>query len=83
MNFEKLQELNYKIQYEIASDEEKFEYIFMLYLYGKISKNEYKDFLNGKNRESLMKNALLIGGFCLYIRTIAKEINEKQKQKQN
>ena len=65
MDKKRFQELNYKITKKEASLSEKSEYMDMLYENGSITENQYKNYKNGKDRDTSIKLGLIVGAGLL------------------
>lgn len=65
--YNRLLDLKGKIDSNLASKEEKNEYMKILYNNGNIDRIQYEKFLNDQNSDDIIKAALTIGGFMLAI----------------
>ena len=64
-DYQKLLELKQLIDNNQATNEQKREYVELLYRNGNISKKQYEDYLSNKNTEDIIKATLVIGGILL------------------
>ena len=62
---QRIQELNWKINQNKASEAEKLEYIELLYKHNRISEEQYTNYKKGINRDAIIKSAMVIGGLLL------------------
>jgi hypothetical protein len=66
MKTERLKDLIVKLQYNIASDDERREYMGFMLMEGKISREQYDKFLIGKTSDKFLKLTLIIGSAILF-----------------
>ena len=71
-NLFRLWELDQKIEQNAASDKEKEEFMFILYLNGSITKQQYENYIHGKSTDDIFKAALTIGAIVLFGFVISK-----------
>ena len=60
-----LLDLKKRIEKNQATDEEKKQYVEILYNNGSITKEQYNNFLQNKNTDDIIKAGLVIGGVLL------------------
>lgn len=72
IEYQKLLELKQLIDNNQATNEQKREYVELLYKNGHISRKQYEDYLSNKNSEDIIKAALIIGGVLLVAWLISK-----------
>ncbi len=65
LDFNRLFELNQKVQNKLASKPEADEYMLLLLKNNSISKKQYEDYIAGRNKEELFDTAVTIGGIVL------------------
>lgn len=70
--YNKLYSLKNKIDAQVASPDERKEYMTLLYRNGNITKTQYEKFLSNENTEEIVKAGLTIGGFVLAAWLISK-----------
>jgi len=63
----RLQELNWKINNNIATSAEKLEYMEILHQEGKITDEQLDAYRRGKNSDAILKTAMVIGGALLVL----------------
>ena len=68
--------LDEKINNNMASQEEKNEYMQWLYQSGRLTEKIYNSYITGRNAESWFKSALLLGGFILMRYDFEKHLNK-------
>lgn len=66
MKAERLKDLIVKLQYNIASDDERREYMGFMLIQGKITKEQYDKFIKGETTDRFLKLTLIIGGAILF-----------------
>lgn len=71
-DYKRLFDLKQKINLNIASKEERDEYMLLLYNNGSITKQQYEAYTTNQNSEELVKGALTIGGILLATWLISK-----------
>ena len=71
-DYQRLFDLKQKINLNIASKDEKNEYMLLLYRNGSITKQQYDAYISNQNADELIKGALTIGGILLATWLIAK-----------
>ena len=67
LEYTRLLDLKNRISHNQASNEEKKEYMTLLYKNGHITKEQYESFLSNQNSEDIVKAGLTIGGFILAV----------------
>ncbi|GIZ15047.1 hypothetical protein [Capnocytophaga catalasegens] len=68
IQYQRLKELNSKINSNVATREEKDEYVHLLFKNKSITQQQYNDYLKKDNsNDDLMKIILLIGAFALLV----------------
>lgn len=65
LDYNRLLELKNRITHNVASINEKKEYMELLYRNGNISKSQYDNFLKNQNSDDVINAALTIGGVML------------------
>ncbi len=65
LDYKRLNYLSQRINEEKANEDEKKEYITMLYSNGSLTKEEYENYERGVNTENIIKTALMVGGILL------------------
>lgn len=64
-DIKRLFDLNQKVNNGTASNAEKDAYMQMLHQQGSITDKQYNDYIQGRNVDSLISAALIIGGIFL------------------
>ncbi len=65
LDYNRLFELNQKVQAGSATKPEKDEYMLLLYRNNSISKKQYDEYLSGRSNQELFDAAITIGGIVL------------------
>ena len=66
IDYQRLNYLSQRLNQNQASKDEKDEYMSLMYNYGKITHQQYQQYLNNKeNSNELVNGALAIGGIFL------------------
>jgi hypothetical protein len=65
IDYNRLLELKNRITQNVASKNEKKEYMQLLFRNGNISKSQYDNFLKDQNSDDVVNAALTIGGVML------------------
>ena len=76
MTEERLSELNDKIKNGVASPADEKEYMTFLFNNGNITEKQYDNYMSGKNKEDMLKGALLVGGALLVAWIIKRLLGE-------
>ena len=72
----RLQELNWKIKNNKASSNEKLEYMTLLHQNGNITSDQLHKYRVGKNKDDLLKGAMIVGGTLLVAWILEKILEE-------
>jgi hypothetical protein len=65
INYQRLQQLSNKVKSNTATQQEKDEYMLMLYNNGSITKNQYDKYIIDKSNNESLGAAVTIGGIIL------------------
>lgn len=65
INYQRLQQLSNKVKSNTATQQEKDEYMLMLYNNGSITKNQYDKYITDKSNNESFGAAVTIGGIIL------------------
>lgn len=65
IDYYKLQQLSDKVKNNTATQQEKDEYMLMLYKNGSVTKNQYDKYLSDKSSNESLGAAITIGGIIL------------------
>lgn len=65
INYKRLEQLSDKVKNNTATQQEKDEYMAMLYENGSITQSQYDKYLNDKNSDETIGAAVVIGGIVL------------------
>jgi hypothetical protein len=65
INYQRLQQLSNKVKSNTATQQEKDEYMLMLYNDGSITKNQYDKYNSDKSNNESLGAAVTIGGIIL------------------
>ena len=79
IDYKRLQQLSNKVKANTATQQEKDEYMKMLYQNNSITKNQYDKYLNDKNSNDTIGAAVTIGGIILLGYLLDKLINGNKK----
>lgn len=71
-DYKRLFDLKQKINLKVASNEERDEYMQLLYNNGSITRQQYEAYKSNQNAEELVNGALTIGGIILATWLISK-----------
>lgn len=78
INYQRLQQLSNKVKSNTATQQEKDEYMLMLYNNGSITKNQYDKYITDKSNNESFGAAVTIGGIILLGYLISKLVgNDK------
>ena len=75
INYQRLQQLSNKVKSNTATQQEKDEYMLMLYNNGSITKNQYDKYLSDKSSNESLGAAVTIGGIILLGYLISKLVS--------
>lgn len=70
--YQRLFDLKQRINLNIASKEERNEYMLLLYNNGSITKQQYGAYISNQNADELIKASLIIGGILIATWLISK-----------
>lgn len=79
IDYIKLQQLSDKVKANIATQEEKDEYMLMLYKNGSITQSQYDKYKKDKSNTETLGAAITIGGIILLGYLLDELINGKRK----
>lgn len=79
IDYYKLQQLSDKVKSNTATQNEKDEYMLLLYNNGSITKNQYDTYITDKSSNESLGAAITIGGIILLGYLISKFVDSEKK----